>query len=57
MVLNFQLGGTNMTKEESRVVNIAAEWLYLNLNLSERLKKAWVEEFVDYMDITLAAEE
>lgn len=46
-----------MTKEESRVVNIAAEWLYLNLNLSERLKKAWVEEFVDYMDITLAAEE
>ena len=37
-----------MTPEE--IVKKAAEWLYLNLDMSEEDKKFWVDDFVEYMN-------
>lgn len=43
-----------MTQEEKKnVIKKGAEWLYLNLEMSEEDKRFWVEDFCTYMDIVL----
>lgn len=43
-----------MTQEEkNNVIKKAAEWLYLNLEMPEEEKRFWVEDFCNYLDITL----
>lgn len=43
-----------MTQEEKdNVIKTAAEWLYMNLDMPEVDKHWWVEDFCNYLDITL----